>query len=112
MQLQQIILKKLEDLKAKATTTMDVSKLSDHFNFMIITTGTSSRHVQSIADYLVEELKKEGLIKKTRVEKDADMQWILIDLGSTVVHVMQQETRDFYDLEKLWSVTHLPVREV
>lgn len=112
MQLQQIILKKLEDLKAKATTTMDVSKLSDHFNFMIITTGTSSRHVQSIADYLVEELKKEGLIKKTRVEKDADMQWILIDLGSTVVHVMQQETRDFYDLEKLWSVIHLPVREV
>jgi ribosome-associated protein len=110
MELQPIILKKIEDLKGKATTVVDVTKLSDHFDTMIITSGTSSRHVQSLANHLVEDLKKDGLVKNMRLESDAESQWVLIDLGRTIVHVMQEETRQFYDLEKLWSITHIPSR--
>jgi len=112
MELQSIILTKIEDLKGKQTAVIDVTQLSDHFDTMIITSGTSSRHVQSLANHLVEDLKKDGLIKNIRVESDAESQWVLIDLGPTVVHVMQEETRQFYDLEKLWSVTHIPSREI
>lgn len=112
MDVQSLILTKLEDLKSKDSIAIDVREMSDHFETMIITTGTSSRHVQSIADNLVEDLKKQGVIKSSRVESDAEMQWVLIDLGVTVVHVMQQETRQFYDLEKLWSVIHLPTRVI
>jgi ribosome-associated protein len=109
--LKEIILKKLTDIKAKDVATLDVQELTDHFDMIVIATGTSSRHVQSIADHLVEELKKEGLIKNSRVESDDDAQWILIDLGRVIIHVMQQETRDFYHLEKLWSIVTIPTRE-
>ena len=99
----QIIEKALEDLKAQKTSALDVTNLSDVMDTLIITTGTSSRHVKSLAENVVLETRKQGL-NPIGVEGMDVGEWVLVDYGDTVVHVMQQATRDFYELEKLWSL--------
>lgn len=94
--------KTLEDMKARDIRVLDVQALTGITDFMVIASGTSERHVRSIAGYLISEAKKVGLqILGSEGEKDGE--WALVDLGDVIVHVMQVTTRDFYNLEKLWS---------
>lgn len=92
----------IEDLKGQDIVTLDVTGLSDVMDTMIIASGSSVRHVKAIAGNVVEELKQEG-IRPIGVEGLESADWVLVDLGATVVHVMLEQTRAFYELEKLWS---------
>ena len=94
--------KALEDMKARDIRVLDVQALTGITDFMVIASGTSERHVRSIAGYLISEAKKAGL-QILGSEGEQDGEWALVDLGDVIVHVMQATTRDFYNLEKLWS---------
>ncbi len=93
----------LEDLKAVDIRVIDVREQTSITDIMVIASGTSTRHVKAIADNVEEQAKKIG-VKALGVEGDKGAEWILIDLADVVVHVMMPEVRDFYALEKLWSV--------
>jgi len=99
----------LNDMKAKAVSSMDVSSITSISDYMIFATGNSSRHVRSIADKVAESLKKEGH-SVLGIEGYETSKWVLIDLGDVIVHIMQEETRSFYKLEDLWSVGDQTVR--
>ncbi|WP_444929872.1 ribosome silencing factor [Microbulbifer sp. SSSA002] len=99
-----IALNALEDLKGKDIVDLDVSGLSDVMDSLLICTGTSSRQVKSLAENVVDDLKKEG-IRPIGVEGVEQGEWVLVDYGDLVVHVMLADVRGFYDLEKLWSMT-------
>ncbi|VUD53164.1 Ribosomal silencing factor RsfS [Thalassocella blandensis] len=99
--LQQTIITAIEDLKGQDLKVLDVTELSDVMDNLVIVTGTSNRHVKSVANNVIEECKKQGL-QAIGVEGMEAGEWVLVDYGDTVVHVMLQATRDFYGLEKLW----------
>ncbi len=101
-ELNQLIHGALEDIKAQKIVELDVRQLTDVADFLIIANGTSSRHVKSVAGNVVEELKLKG-IRPLGIEGLDVGEWVLVDYGDTVVHVMLPATRDFYELEKLWS---------
>jgi len=101
--LNEIITRALEDVKGKDIVQMDVRELSDVMDTLVIATGTSSRHVKSLASNVVEDAKHQGH-QPLGVEGADAGDWVLVDFGDIVVHVMQEETRGFYDLEKLWSM--------
>lgn len=101
--LNQIVIAALEELKGQKIVSIDVRELSDVMDTLIIASGTSSRHARSMANNVVEEAKKQGH-RPLGVEGIESGDWVLVDYGDTVVHVMQQETRDFYELEKLWTM--------
>jgi len=91
----------LEDMKARDVELIDVQGNSSVTDFMLIASGTSRRHVLSIASEVTEKVKEQGVLPiGTEGERDGD--WVLVDLGSVVVHVMMPDARDFYALEKLW----------
>lgn len=92
----------LENLKGQEIVNIDVTELSDVMDNMIVATGTSNRHVKSLAANVVDELKKKGQLP-IGVEGMDSSDWVLVDYGTVVVHVMLPQTRGFYDLEKLWS---------
>lgn len=92
----------IEDLKGQEIVRLDVRKLTDVTDYLVIATGTSSRHVKSIADNVLEELRKAGE-RPIGVEGTDAGEWILADFGGVVVHVMGAEPRRFYAIEKLWS---------
>jgi ribosome-associated protein len=102
-ELEQIIVSALEDLKGKEITRLDVSELSDVMDTLIIASGTSNRHVKSLASNAVQDAKDQGFAS-LGVEGLDTGEWVLADFGDTVLHVMLPATRDFYDLEKLWSM--------
>ncbi len=97
------IINALENLKGKEIVTLDVSQLTDVMDTLIIASGTSSRHTRSLAENLVEETKKSGF-RALGIEGLESGDWVLVDYGDTVVHVMQDEARNYYELEKLWSM--------
>lgn len=101
-QLKELALKALEDLKAKNVVELDVREASSVTDFMLIATGTSSRQVSALATNLVGELKAAGIQPLSLEGLDAG-EWVLVDLGDLLVHIMQPQTREFYDLEKLWG---------
>ncbi|MHB8623770.1 MAG: ribosome silencing factor [Sulfuricaulis sp.] len=92
----------LEDAKAHDIAILDVRQISDFTDYMVIATGTSNRHVQSTAEKVVDILREHGR-RTVGVEGKQIGDWILIDFGDVVVHVMREQTRDFYNIEKLWS---------
>lgn len=101
-QLKEFVLQQLEDMKAKEITIIDVSDTSDVTDTMVICTGTSKRHVRSIAEQTALATKNEGE-PALGIEGLEGSEWVLVDLGNIVLHVMQDETRQFYQLEKLWE---------
>jgi len=100
--LKQLILTALEDMKAEDVIELDVNGKTSVTDLLIIASGTSSRHVKSIASNVALEAKKQGK-KPLGVEGETEGEWVLVDLGDIIVHVMQPHVRQFYDLEKLWS---------
>ena len=91
----------LEDVKAKDILAIDVSLISNVADAIVIASGTSTRHIKALADNVAEEARKAGF-RPLGVEGERDAEWILIDLGFVVVHVMLPTARRFYDLESLW----------
>src|SRR5690554_18490 len=100
--LKTLVLDALDDLKAKDVALLDVSRLTSVTDLMIVASGTSTRHVAALANNVVERVKAEG-IQPLGVEGEAGADWVLVDLGDLVVHVMLPETRALYDLERLWA---------
>ncbi len=96
------VLEKIDDMKARDVTKFDVSEKSSLTDHMVICSGNSKRHVQSIAENVVQEAKK-AEIEILGVEGLTVGEWVLVDLGDVVLHAMQESTRDFYQLEKLWG---------
>jgi len=100
--LQDFVVDKVDDLKAQDIIAIDVTGKSSITDCMVICTGTSSRHVMSIAGHLVEEAKAAGL-DPMGVKGINEADWVVVDLGDVIVHVMQEESRQLYELEKLWA---------
>ncbi len=99
-----LITETMEDLKAEDVQTFDVRALTTMTDYMIIASGRTGRQVKAIADKLIEAAKTRQ-IKPLGVEGQQQAEWILIDFGDVIAHVMHPATRDYYQLEKLWSVT-------
>ncbi len=96
------VIDKIDDLKAQDIVALDVQGKSSITDCMIICTGTSNRHVVSIADHVVQASREAGL-KPLGVEGANAADWVVVDLGDVIVHVMQEESRRLYELEKLWG---------
>ena len=92
----------LDDNKAKNIISIDLKKKSYIADYMIIASGTSSRHLQSLSEHLVSELKKIG-INNCRIEGRESSDWKLVDAIDIIIHLFHPEKREFYDLEKMWS---------
>ena len=102
-ELKQIARQALEDLKGLNIAEFDVRGMTSVTDFMLIASGNSDRHVKSLADAVVTACKRAG-VRPLGVEGEREGQWVLVDLGDVVVHVMQPRTREFYKLEDIWGV--------
>jgi ribosome-associated protein len=100
--LRQLAVNALEDLKGVRIVCLDVTELTDVTDYMVIASGSSNRHVKSLADNVSVEAKKQG-VRPLGMEGQSGSEWVLVDFGDVVVHIMLPATRDFYDLEGLWS---------
>ncbi len=94
----------LEDLKAEDIVELDVKGKTSVADVIFVASGNSGRHVKSIANNVVMEAKHAGN-QPLGIEGETDADWVLVDLGDVIVHVMQAQAREFYDLEGLWKVT-------
>lgn len=101
-EIKKIAMEALDDLKARDLVALDVRELTGVTDYMLICTGTSNRHVKALANNVAVEVKKHGL-PAMGIEGTQAADWVLVDFGDVVVHVMSAEARDFYDLERLWS---------
>ena len=100
--IKKFIEKTLDDNKANNIISIDLKKKSFIADYMIIASGTSSRHLQSLSEILVTELKKIGLTN-CRIEGKESNDWKLVDTIDVIVHLFHPDKRKFYDLEKMWS---------
>ncbi len=98
----QAVVAALEDIKANDITVIDTSKLSSMFERMVIASAQSTRQTKALADNVVVKLKEQGAQVYGR-EGEESSEWILIDLGEVLVHIMQPAVREYYNLEELWS---------
>ncbi|EKE82805.1 ribosome silencing factor [Idiomarina xiamenensis] len=101
--LRQFVIDKIEELKGRDIRVLDVHEKTDVADLMIVCSGNSKTHVKSIAEHVATEAKHAGM-PPLGVEGGEQSEWVLVDLGDVVVHVMQETTRDFYQLEKLWDL--------
>ncbi len=101
-ELQTLVVNALEDMKANDITVMDVSALTSMTNTLVIASGTSDRHVRACANAVSQEAKQAG-VKPLGTEGEDSGEWVLVDLGDIIVHVMKPEAREYYDLEKFWT---------
>ena len=101
--LRKSVIAALEDLKAKDIREIDVRGKTSIADLLVIASGTSARHVKSIADEVVKFAKKAGVMP-LGVEGEREAEWVLVDLGDVIVHVMLPRIREFYGLERLWTV--------
>jgi ribosome-associated protein len=97
-----LVLHRLDDMKAEDTLTINLRDRSSIGDYMVVSSGRSQRHVGSVADRILEDLRKVGV--HARVEGTPHCDWVLIDAGDVIVHVFRPEVRDFYNLEKMWMV--------
>jgi ribosome-associated protein len=106
-----IILSRLDDMKAEETVTIDLRGKSAFSDYMIVTTGRANRHVGAIAENVTKALKETG-IKSIHVEGLPNCDWVLIDSGDVIVHVFRPEVREFYNLERLWTQNPVAVTAI
>ncbi len=95
------IISSLEDIKAQNITVININEISTLTDCMIVCSGTSDRHVIAIAKSLISDLKQKGF-DVNAYEGLSEGEWVLIDAGDAIIHIMKPETRDYYQLEKLW----------
>jgi ribosome-associated protein len=98
-----LVQKSLDDDKAIEPVSIDLEGKTTLADYMVVATGTSQRHIGSMAEKLIERLKRAG-VSKVATEGLNGSDWVLIDIGDVIVHLFRAETRAFYDIEKLWSV--------
>lgn len=97
----------LDEIKAKDVTQIDVRGKTSIADYLVVASGTSTRHVKSIADEVVQHAKRAGAMP-LGVEGEREAEWVLVDLGDVIVHVMLPRVREFYALERLWTVGDQP----
>jgi ribosome-associated protein len=97
-----LILSRLDDMKAEDTVTIDLRGKSSFSDYMVVTTGRVNRHVGAIAENVAKGLKESG-IKSPHIEGLPNCDWVLIDSGDVIVHIFRPEVREFYNLERLWT---------
>lgn len=102
-QLIDLVIAALEEVKARDIVKLDVRKLTTVTDYMIVASGTSNRHVKALADAVAEKSTKAGH-KPIGIEGTQGSEWVLLDLQDALVHVMLPRVREFYNLEKLWSL--------
>lgn len=102
-ELRPLVREAIDDLKAENIVELDVRDKTSVTDIIMVCSGTSSRHVKSIAQNVITECKQAG-VQPLGVEGEEQAEWVLVDLGDVVVHVMQKQVRNFYDLESLWSM--------
>jgi ribosome-associated protein len=100
--LERVVLDALADMKAVDVKALDVRGITDITDMMVVASGTSDRHVKSIADRVVQRCKEAGF-RPYGIEGERDGEWVLLDLHDLVLHVMLPRVREFYALEKLWE---------
>jgi len=110
-ELAQLVEETLDDMKAVDIVALNVAGITSITDYMLIASGTSDRHVRSIADNVIEKTKAAGR-SVLGVEGHEHGEWVLVDLDDVVVHVMQPQMRDFYKLENLWSMDKSSSRPV
>lgn len=93
----------LDERKGHDITTIDVRGKTTVTDYMVLATGTSDRHIKSLADYVTVSVKEKGF-QPLGQEGGMGSDWVLLDLGDVILHLMTEKARDFYQLEKLWSV--------
>ena len=93
----------LDERKGQNIITLDVIGKTSVTDFMVLATSTSERHAKALSDYVVEKVKENGFMP-LGVEGQQGSDWVLVDLGDVILHVMTAQAREFYQLEKLWSV--------
>lgn len=100
-----IVTTTLDDNKGRSIKVINVRGKTSVTDYMVIATGTSERHLKALSDHVVEEVKKQAF-KPLGVEGERSGEWVLLDLGDVIVHVMTAQTREFYQLEKLWEADY------
>ncbi len=101
-QLRSVVVEALEDMKAVNVKVLDVRGLTDITDTMVIASGTSDRHVRSVADRVLEKAREAG-VRPFGIEGERDGEWVLVDLPDVLVHIMLPRVRELYGLEKLWD---------
>jgi ribosome-associated protein len=102
-QLLKLVQDELDERKGQQITTLDVRNKTSFTDYMVLVTGTSNRHLMSMCENISEKVK-ENAFQPLGLEGDASSDWVLLDLGDVIVHAMTAQAREFYQLEKLWSV--------
>ena len=102
-QLSTLVVDALEEVKAQDITVLDVRDMTEVTDYMVVASGTSSRHVKALIENVTERAKAAGR-RPIGVEGEDGGEWVLLDLQDALVHVMQPKVREFYNLEKLWSL--------
>ena len=100
--LKKIVIETLDNNKALDIVTIELKDKSSMADFMIIASGTSSRHIQSLSEQVLDKLKMNG-IKNSRIEGENSSEWKLVDGIDVIVHIFHPEKRKFYEIEKIWS---------
>jgi ribosome-associated protein len=107
-ELTDLVVDALEEVKGRDIVRLDVRDMTSVTDYMVVASGTSNRHVKALADAVAEKSRAAGH-RPQGIEGEDGSEWILIDLGDTLVHVMLPRIREFYNLEKLWSMS--PVKD-
>ena len=96
------IINSLEDIKAVNPIAIDVTRISSLTDFMVIASGTSNRHIAAMSEHVLDDLKETN-ISGIKIEGQGGDDWVLVDAGDVVIHLMSADAREFYDLESLWD---------
>ena len=96
------IINSLEDIKAVNPIAIDVTRISSLTDFMVVASGTSNRHIAAMSEHVLEDLKETN-ISGIKIEGRGGDDWVLVDAGDVVIHLMSEDAREFYDLESLWD---------
>ena len=103
-QLSDLVVEALDDVKGQDIVKLDVRDMTTVTDYMVVASGTSNRHVQALVENVADKAKQAGH-KPIGVEGESGGEWVLLDLQDTLVHVMLPKVREFYNLEKLWSLS-------